>query len=163
VESVARKSLLNVTKTVGDLEKLRFPRQAFSSRGIIYLCYAVQFSQKVSCNSRFLLQNRLCGRLAGFSGDSGRTSPVFGQLQVAHQAVGQLHEADLDRGTGHPDGADELDAHAVVHVHRRDLEGANELVLGVDGDVVLVTEVAFTVLFCPARLDILLLTLGFVK
>ncbi len=47
-----------------------------------------------------------------------------------------------------------------MHVRRGDREGANELVLGIDVDVVLVAEESLAVLPRPTRLDILLLALG---
>ena len=63
---------------------------------------------------RFALPSGLSGRSSAFSGGSGRTVPAFGQLQVAHQVVGQVHEADLHLGAGQPDGADDLATHAVL-------------------------------------------------
>ena len=47
------------------------------------------------------------------SGHYGRTFPAFGELQVTHEVIGQVHEANLDFGTSQSDGADEFPPHAV--------------------------------------------------
>ena len=55
---------------------------------------------------RFALPGGLFGRFCAFSGDSGRTYPAFGQLQVTHQVVGHVHQADFRLGACQTDGAD---------------------------------------------------------
>src|SRR5262252_6571871 len=54
------------------------------------------------------------GRSLGGSSDSQRTFPTFGELQVAHQIVSQVHQADLELGPSQTNGADEFPTHAVL-------------------------------------------------
>lgn len=82
--------------------------------------------KKVRDSLRLALSSDLCGRFCACSGGSGSTFPAFGELQVAHQVIGHVHEADLRLGTGQPDGADEFAAHAVL------LEAEDVLEAGAD-------------------------------
>ena len=58
-------------------------------------------------------QPALLGPFLAVSGHYGRTFPAFGELQVTHEVIGQVHEANLDFGTSQSDGADEFPPHAV--------------------------------------------------
>jgi hypothetical protein len=63
------------------------------------------------------------------SGGSGRTFPAFGELQVAHQIVGHVHEARLDLGARQPDSPDALSAHAVVLVADDVLDAGTDIAM----------------------------------
>jgi len=117
------------------------------------------------------------------SGGGRCTCPVFGELPIAHQIVGQVHQADLHfKSLRQANGADEfpphadfleaedvldtgadLGARAVVrlllavgctdlhaHMRRGRLEAADDFVLRVDTDVILVAERVIAALSRPA-------------
>jgi hypothetical protein len=75
---------------------------------------AQNYNEDVPDSLRSVLPSGLLGRFTAFSAGSRRTFPAFANLHVTHQVVGQIRQANLDLGTGQPDGADELSSHTVL-------------------------------------------------
>ena len=116
------------------------------------------------------------------SGGGRYTYPVFGELPIAHQVVGQVHQADLYFSPRQANGVDEFPPHAVfleaedvldtgadlgaravvrlllavgctdlhAHMRRGRLEAADDFMLRVDTDVILVAERVIAAFSRPA-------------
>ena len=60
-----------------------------------------------------MLPGNLFGLPLVTSGGGRCTCPVFGELPIAHQVAGQVHQADLNVSPRQANGADEFPPHAV--------------------------------------------------